>query len=67
MAEQRRRHRRKRGPAVNFLIGIVCGAISGGVTYHYSGSAGIAVTVGLIVMILGFLGFIAYIFVGMGD
>ena len=49
---------------MNFLIGIVCGAFSGFVTYSWSGSAGIAVVVGLIVMVLGFLGIIAYIFVG---
>jgi hypothetical protein len=52
---------------MNFLIGIVCGAISGGVTYYQTDSAGIAAVVGLIVMVLGFLGFISYIFVSVGD
>ena len=48
---------------MNFVIGIICGAVSGGVTYYLSGSMGLAVVAGLIVMVLGFLGFISYLFI----
>ena len=52
---------------MNFIVGLVCGAISGGVTYVLSGEVGIAALVGLIVFVLGLCGFISYIFVGSGD
>lgn len=52
---------------MNIIIGTACGAISGGVTYWLSGHVGLAVLVGVIVFILGLLGFISYIFVSLGD